>query len=62
LFVHSAHHIVLQNSRNDLKNASLFPSAGEKVIKYFFIVVPCILIILKFLSPTNAHFIKPIKC
>jgi hypothetical protein len=28
----------------------------------FFIVVPCILIILKLLSPTNANFIEHIKC
>jgi hypothetical protein len=31
----------------------------EEVI---FIVVPCILVILKFFSPTNARFIKHIKC
>jgi hypothetical protein len=27
-----------------------------------FIVVPCIVIILKLFSPTNAHFIERIKC
>jgi hypothetical protein len=30
--------------------------------KFFFIVVLCILIILKFFSPTNAFFIKHTKC
>jgi hypothetical protein len=29
---------------------------------FFFIVVPCILIILKLFSPMNAHFIEHIKC
>jgi hypothetical protein len=33
-----------------------------KCIYNFFIVVPCILIILKLFSPTNAHFIEHIKC
>jgi hypothetical protein len=35
---------------------------SESEVLLIFVVVPCILIILKFLSPTNAHFIKHIKC
>jgi hypothetical protein len=38
-------------------------SYSETKVKHFFVVVvPCILIILKFFSPTNAHFIEHIKC
>jgi hypothetical protein len=40
--------------------------AGMTLVKVpilmIFIVVPCILIILKLFSPTNAHFIEHIKC
>jgi hypothetical protein len=35
---------------------------ASKYMDFIFIVVPCILIILKFFSPTNAQFIKHIKC
>jgi lipopolysaccharide/colanic/teichoic acid biosynthesis glycosyltransferase len=35
---------------------------NSKHLIFFFIVVPCILIILKFFSPTNANFIKHMKC
>jgi hypothetical protein len=34
----------------------------NKRVSFFLIAVPCILIIVKFLSPTNPHFIKHIKC
>ena len=37
-------------------------SVSRKFFNHFFIVVPCILIALKFLSPTNALFITHIKC
>jgi hypothetical protein len=37
-------------------------SVGGNVALVIFIVVPCILVILKFFSPTNAHFIEHIKC
>jgi hypothetical protein len=47
-----------QNLRRQFQNKICI-----NVTKYsIFIVVPCILIILKFFSPTNAHFIKHIKC
>jgi hypothetical protein len=34
----------------------------EVTVSLIFIVVPCILIILKLFSPTNAHLIEHIKC
>jgi hypothetical protein len=51
---------------NDLvKFAGLVKSSKHYLSFLFFlifIVVPCILIILKLFSPTNAHFIEHIKC
>jgi hypothetical protein len=35
---------------------------GQQNTKMIFIVVPCILIILKLFSPTNAHLIENTKC
>jgi hypothetical protein len=42
-------------------NAAVY-ELNRNGLEIIFIVVPCILIILKFLSPTNAHFIEHIKC
>jgi hypothetical protein len=43
------------------KDTSIY-NEGFLLILFIFIVVPFILIILKLLSPTNAHFIEHIKC
>jgi hypothetical protein len=48
-----------------LQNLFHLPTFGTRrhnSISIIFIVVPCILIILEFFSPTNAFFIKHIKC
>jgi hypothetical protein len=48
------------------RNSELIINTNNILLKvmndFFFIVVPCILVILKLFSPMNAHFIKHIKC
>ena len=48
--------------RHELGLDRLVSASRETVKTVFFIVVPCILITSEFLLPTNAPFIKHIRC
>jgi hypothetical protein len=57
--------IMLQQESYDHYRVIYLSMSGFILLRnfqYFFIVVPRILIILKFFSPTNAHLIEHTKC